>query len=151
MIRISEIRQELDSDREDLYKKCAKLLRIKKEQIQSLEIVRRSIDSRKKDDIFFSYTVDVKVDTDEERLLKKINSNKISLAKKYSYVCPENKRTSVLRPVVVGFGPAGIFAALILARAGLKPLVLERGHDVDTRTADVSRFFETKILRIKNH
>lgn len=151
MIRINEIRQELDGTKEDLTSKCAKILKIKKEQITDIVIAKKSIDSRKKDDIFFSYAVDVSVDADEEKLLSKISSNKVSLAKSYVYQMPEVKRKSRLRPIIVGFGPAGIFAALTLARAGLKPIVLERGQDVDTRTADINRFFATRKLNTESN
>ena len=68
MIRINEIRQELDSTPEDLFKKCASILKIKKEQITDVVIARKSIDSRKKEDIFFSYSVDVSVLGDEEKI-----------------------------------------------------------------------------------
>lgn len=146
MIRINEIKQSLDSNKEDLFGACKKILRIKDEQIKSMTIVRQSVDSRKKDNVFFCYTVDVEVDGDEEKLLKRINSNKLQIVETYKYELPENKRVSKYRPVVVGFGPAGIFAALILARSGLKPFVIERGRDVEARTGDVNRFFVDRIL-----
>ncbi len=151
MIRINEIRQELDGSKDDLLKKCAKILKIKTEQISEVIIAKKSIDSRKKDDIFFSYAVDVKVTTDEEKLVSKIASNKVSLSKEYVYTMPEIRRKSNLRPIVVGFGPAGIFASLTLARAGFKPIVLERGEDVDTRTADIKGFFKTKKLNTESN
>ena len=141
MIRIRELRQSLDADRDDLLRAAAKALRIEPQQIASLTLVRRSVDSRKKEDVHFRFTVDVQVRTDEDRLLKKCANPKIEKAADPVYSCPENRRVSLLRPVVVGFGPAGIFAALVLARAGLRPLVLERGEDVETRTADILRFF----------
>lgn len=146
MIRINEIKQSLDSNKEDLFGACKKILRVKDEQIKSMTIVRQSVDSRKKDNVFFCYTVDVEVDGDEEKLLKRINSNKLQIVETYKYELPENKRVSKYRPVVVGFGPAGIFAALILARSGLKPFVIERGRDVEARTGDVNRFFVDRIL-----
>lgn len=151
MIRINEIRQELDADKEELFGKCAKILRVKKEQIKSFSIAKKSIDSRKKDDIFFSYAVDVEIEGDEEKILKRTNSNKVTLVKPYTYEMPPVKRNSRFRPIIVGFGPAGIFAALTLARAGLKPLVIERGNDVDTRTRDIKTFFQTRKLNTESN
>ncbi len=146
MIRINEVKQSLDNTKEDLMNSCKKILKVKDEQIKSMTIARQSVDSRKKDNVFFCYTVDVEIDGDEEKILKKINSNKLQTVEPYKYEMPENKRVSQFRPVVVGFGPAGIFAALTLARSGLKPLVLERGRDVEARTRDVNTFFTKKVL-----
>lgn len=151
MIRINEIRIELDGSKEDLYKKCAKILKIDSDRIKSVSIAKKSIDSRKKDDIFFSYCADVEIVGDENKILNKISSNKVSKAKEYSYQMPPLKRTSKLRPVIVGFGPAGIFAALTLARAGLKPIVIERGNDVDERTKDIKNFFKTRKLNTESN
>ena len=110
-------------------------------EIKDPEIVRESVDARKKDDIRVVYTVDF--DT-KERL-------KADTAPNMSYSIPGLKRKSQKRPVVVGFGPAGMFCALILARAGLKPIVLERGSDVDTRTKQVEHFWETGELNVNSN
>lgn len=146
MIRINEIKLTLDDDESLLKQKSAKILKINEKYINTLTIFKKSIDARKKDDIHFTYSVDVTIALDEEQIVAKCKSSKVQTVKPYCYEMPENKRNSQFRPVVVGFGPAGMFAGLILAQAGLRPIILERGKDVDSRTRDVNRFWQTREL-----
>lgn len=148
MLRINEIKLPLDYDdeRQDLISQAAKTLKIGKGHITDLEIYKKSVDCRKKNDIKFIFSVDVSLDIDEERVLSKINNPKISSVTKYRYELPPVNRKSTLRPVVVGFGPAGMFASLMLARAGLCPLVIERGQTVDERTDSVKAFWNNRKL-----
>lgn len=146
MIRINEIRLSLDEEESLLADKAAKVLKINKKYIDSYTIYKKSIDARKKEDVHFTYSIDVSITLDEEQIVSKCKSNKVQLAKPYKYELPANNRSSKFRPIVVGFGPAGMFAGLILAEAGLKPIILERGTDVDTRTKDVNKFWQDKVL-----
>lgn len=146
MIRINEIRLSLDEEESLLAKKAAKALHINQKYIKSLTIYKKSIDARKKDDIHFTYSVDVEITLDEEQIASKCKSGKIMLVKPYVYEIPENKRASKYRPVVVGFGPAGMLAGLILAEAGLRPIILERGKGIDERQKDVNEFWTKRTL-----
>ncbi len=146
MIRINEIRLELDDSEELLSAKAAKILKINKKYIKRLTIYKKSIDARKKDDIHFSYSVDCEITLDENQIVSKCRSGKVALVKPYRYEMPESRRVSKFRPVIVGFGPAGMLAGLILAEAGLKPLIFERGRAVDDRQRDVERFWKTREL-----
>lgn len=146
MIRINEIALSLDEDESLLKKKAAKILKINEKYIKKYTIYKKSIDARKKDDVHFTYSLDVNISLDEEQIASKCKSNKVQIVKPYVYELPENKRVSKFRPVVVGFGPAGMFAGLILALSGLKPIILERGKDVEARKADVQKFWREKKL-----
>ncbi|MDE6469545.1 MAG: hypothetical protein K2L19_00800 [Eubacterium sp.] len=146
MIRINEIKLSLDEEESTLKSKAAKALRINEKYIDSYTIYKKSIDARKKDDVHFTYSIDVIITLDEEQIVSKCKSNKVQIVKPYKYELPHNRRVSKFRPVVVGFGPAGMFAGLILAQAGLKPIVLERGKDVEARTKDVNTFWQTRKL-----
>lgn len=146
MIRINEIKLSLDEKEELLAEKAAKVLKINKKYIKSYTIYKKSVDARKKDDVHFTYSLDVIITLDEEQITRKCKSNKVNIVKPYVYTLPENKRVSSFRPVVVGFGPAGMFAGLILALSGLKPIILERGKAVEERTKDVDLFWQTGKL-----
>lgn len=146
MIRINEIRLSLDEEESNLKAKAARILKINEKYIKSYSIYKKSVDARKKDDVHFTYCLDVVITLDEKQIASKCGSGKVQLVTPYKYVLPENKRTCKFRPVVVGFGPAGMFAGLILAQAGLRPIVLERGKAVAERTRDVSKFWRTGEL-----
>lgn len=125
---------------------AAKVLKIKEEDIKSFSLARRSIDSRKKDNIVLVYSVEIETELNEENLIAGMLPNKALITERYNYKVPEAKRDFKFRPVVAGFGPAGMFAALTLAKAGLKPIVLERGGQVEERTKSVNTFWTTRKL-----
>ncbi len=131
-------------DRGLLKKEAAGILRIAEKQILGLDIVRYSIDARKKPDIFAMFSVNVVLDKqDAQSVLKRCKSDKVTACTDKEYVFPRSGNTKLAeRPVIVGMGPAGIFCAYELALHGYRPIILERGGDVDTRTKDVATFWD---------
>lgn len=154
MIRISQIKIPLTGKVTDaavekqLTERAAKLLRADRADILALSIVRRSIDARKKPALFFVYTVDVEV-RNEARLLKRLNGKEGQIQtvekKSYQFVQP-GKTPLTAPPIIVGTGPAGLFCGYMLAKAGYRPVLLERGKEIHKRLADVERFWQDGIL-----
>ena len=151
MIRIREIAFPPEHSVAQLTYEAAQALRISTSKIRGLTIVRRSVDARKKPDVKIVYTVDVAVDGNENKILRQSGCKRASIAADKYYKVPKCGKTPSQRPVVVGFGPAGMFAALVLAIAGLHPLVLERGEDAVTRHAKVQKFWQTGELDAKSN
>ena len=136
------------SDRE-LTEKAARTLRIRPKEIASLRVVRQSIDARKKPEIRLIYTVDVKlVGAREEKVLLSCRKNPdVGPAPEVRYRFPEpGKEILAERPLIIGTGPAGLFCGYLLAKAGYRPLLLERGEDVESRTRRVEEFWKTGVL-----
>lgn len=146
MIRIRDISLPPEHDANQLVYEASRLLRISASKIRKLSLVRRSVDARKKPDVRIIYTVDVAVDGSENKIVKASGCKKAAIAPTDFYKPPKAVAMEGLRPVVVGFGPAGMFAGLILAMAGWRPIILERGEDAQTRHEKVQRFFETGQL-----
>ncbi len=151
MIRLREISMPPEHSVAQLSYEAARMLKIPNSRVRKLKLVRRSIDARKKPDVRIVYTVDVTVDGNENKILKQSGCKRAAIAPMAYYHPPKTVAQPELRPVVVGFGPAGMFAALVLALAGLRPLVLERGEDALTRHAKVEKFFSTGELDPKSN
>ena len=151
MIRLRDIPLPPEHNAHQLQFEAAQLLHISVSKIRHLKIVRRSVDARKKPDIKIIYTIDVAVDGSEKRILKQSGCKRAAIAPVSYYKAAKNVPTPEKRPVVVGFGPAGMFSALVLAIAGWKPIVLERGEDAASRHEKVQKFFETGILNTRSN
>jgi len=146
VIRISQIKVLLSEDEKTLWQKAAKILKIQPADILSLTIQKKSIDARKKPDVFYSYTVDVTVNR-EDKILKKNRDNKVTLVteKPFVFAVPDdidkNKKIAI-----IGMGPAGLFCGYMLAKHGFKPVIYERGKKVEERLLDVERFWKEGVL-----
>ncbi len=148
MIRITELSLPLDYTPEALRQAVVRRLKIRDEDLIEHTLFKRSYDARKKNTgIVFVCIVDVKL-ADETAVLKRFAGvQQICLAPDTAYHPAARARaTSTDRPVVVGFGPGGLFAALLLAQMGFKPIVLERGRDVRRRTQDTWALWRRKVL-----
>ena len=144
MIRIQNIRLPLDYTEDTLRRAAGQKLHLPFEKLRSVKLRKRSIDARKRDAIVFLATLDVKAEGESKIIAKLKKDRDIALVTEKPYRVHICKSTE--RPVIVGFGPGGMFAAYVLAKAGLRPVVLERGKPVDERIADVQRFRTTGIL-----
>ena len=151
MIRIREIFMPPEHNVAQLSYEAAQLLKISASKVRKLKIVRRSVDARKKPDIRIVYTIDVTVEGNEKKILHNAKCKRAALAPISYYKVPKPKGLPKHRPVVVGFGPAGMFAALILAINGLCPIVLERGEDAASRHEKVEHFFKTGELNTRSN
>lgn len=145
MIKYSNIKMPLEHTKDDIAAFIRKKLKLDTLKSADIKTIRRSVDARHKDDIHFVYTVAFPYENENGILRKNTGNKSVSLYKEIPYSFPGKARLSK-RPVIIGFGPAGMFAALYLAQCGVRPIVLERGLDVDSRKEKVRLFWEKGIL-----
>ena len=138
--RVSNIKLKIDDNKSKIKSSLLKKLKIKETDLIKYFIYKESVDARKKGKIDFVYTVDVVV-KNEDKLIKKKLKDVVEI-KQREYVGVESGTQKLQhRPVVIGSGPAGLFASLVLAQRGYMPIMLERGLDVDNRTKDIDNFW----------
>ncbi|MCQ2770904.1 MAG: hypothetical protein MJ236_03805, partial [Clostridia bacterium] len=121
------------------------------DDIKSLNISKQSIDARKRDSIFFVWSVCAEVESNKKISIEKLIKDNIVEEKKAILDISYGSEKLSSRPVIVGFGPCGMFCALILAQNGYRPIVIERGNDVKERTIDVENFYKTGVLNTKSN
>lgn len=145
-IRVKNVRLELDQDESLLPQLAAKKLGLSVENVESSQIVRKAIDARRAE-VYLVYSLDVEIPAKVRIPKESLNSPEVMIIQSR----PESRLVQGeaelnIAPVIVGAGPAGLFCAMLLAQEGYKPVVLERGRDVDSRVRDVNKFWLTGEL-----
>ncbi len=152
MIQINQCRLPIDHTPKELEERIRSVLKLNRAEPFTWQIRRRSIDARKKPELYYVYQIWVTV-CGEKQIVKKLHHPSIQIAAEPVYPIPKlfkrrgTDSTRIMQPpVIIGAGPAGLFAAYLLTEAGCPPIVLERGKEVCDRRKDVDRFWETGIL-----
>lgn len=152
MLRLTNVKLPLNHQPEALEQTILAILEISADQLTNFTVFKRGYDARKKSNIILMYTLDVQTTINEQLLVKhgKNQNIKESPDTRYKFVAqaPENLTE---RPVVIGMGPCGLFAGLLLAQMGFKPIILERGKEVRQRTKDTFGFWRKKILNTESN
>ena len=144
MLRINNIKMPLQADEENLKRVAAERLNCTVEELKDWKISKKSVDARHKNDVHFVYSIDCEV-------IRKVNEDKdIEILPSQPYLNFKIKDDG-LRPIVIGSGPAGMFAGLALAEAGLRPIIIERGSDVETRYKEVQTFWHKGLLNTESN
>ncbi len=151
MIRIGNIKLALSESEAQLPKKIIQALSIPRTALVSYKIVKKAADARNRDNVHFVYSVDVTLCVDERSIVKKASRGDITLREETPEVSLPMPKIPSSRPIVVGAGPAGLFAALTLAKAGAKPILIERGEPVEKRAETVARFWKTGELNTSSN
>ena len=144
MIRLRDIKIRENLREEQVLKKAILKNGIKLEEVNKWYIYKKSIDARKKEDIFYNYTIDIELkNKKKERKFEKVDDTKLLQI--------NVNRKSKYQPVIIGAGPAGLFAGLIMVENGIKPIILERGKQIDERIKDVEEFVKNRKFDIKSN
>lgn len=143
MLKLEGLKLAPEEKEAALHRRAAWLLRIPEEDVLSVQVLRRSIDAR--EELHLVYTVAAEV-RQEKQVLRRCRDRRVSRFAPGRYALPEVLSSPEVPPVVVGAGPGGLFAALVLARCGLRPILLERGRDTTARQRDVETFWRTGVL-----
>lgn len=152
MIRLTEIKLPLDHEESAIQDAIEAKLGINADQVLSFNIFKRGYDARKKSKILLIYTLDVLVENEAELLEQFISDPhvKVTPDMKYKFVAKAVENQTE-RPVVIGFGPCGLFAGLVLAQMGFNPIIVERGKEVRERTKDTFGFWRKRTLNTESN
>ncbi len=152
MIRLTNIKLPLDHQEHELEQAVLTKLSLSKEQLINMTVFKRGYDARKKNTIFLIYTLDVETACNKVLLEQFRADNQVRETPDMSYKYVTQAPTDLkCRPVVIGMGPCGLFAGLVLAQMGFKPIILERGQEVRQRTKDTFGFWRKKVLNTESN
>ena len=145
MLRIRQIKLPINHNKHDLKLKIAKKLKIKENEIINFKINKKSLDARDKKNLIYVYEIDVNLKNENHILNKNLKDILKTPNETYKLPTPGNQKLNH-QIIIVGSGPSGLFAGYTLAKAGYKPLIIERGEDIDNRVKTVENFWNTNKL-----
>lgn len=143
---VNDIHLPPDAQRPEAVEAAIRLLGVPKSDVKDAYITRTSVDARRRGRISLVYSVGVELEGDEATVAGRFPPQQVSLRRTEPRQIPRGTLPLAHRPVIAGFGPAGMFAGLQLARLKYRPLIVERGADVETRVRDVARFWSQGVL-----